>query len=446
MIDLSQFTYKIKSQTNRRVDYVIADRDRFGAKARLEKIVADAGYQYKDGVKSSTSIDIKTLDVTISDQIHRFYFKPKSGGSGAGAEITALGECFQAYACAARQKNGRDLESAEQAIELLDANTINRFTDCDRTLQQCIDGLDPDWLNSGVVIANKLAAKLSGNKYTFLRGGPIVKSVEDTYNTLKKPAGISLNINKWNPSDIWAVKQGFKPNFDHNTLDDYNQYLLTNFNNKNMIGVSLKKLGAAATTCKEELFNGGVPRPQAKFVSYSIAGKRGNDSWSKIYKGRPGAASKDAYLTYKVGGKTIEMQIRTFSNGMSGWQGEIKGSTAAGGKIGGGNLQEALILAGVPKSSFIDQSSFKTLSKINNKKTVQQFTQMYNTLSTDKVSFDEMSMFLQDYNNNWLYSKYLTLQFIYVMITSKKSDQVMSMLDSIASSSTPKSSVFLKYS
>jgi hypothetical protein len=428
------------------VDYVIQDPDRFGAKSRLEKIVADAGLKYKDGVKSSSSIDIKTLDVLFENATHRFYFKPKSGGSGAGAEITALGECFQAYACAARQKKGRALETAEEAIELLDTLTINQFTDCDRTLEQCVKGLDPDWLNSGVVIANKLNGKLGSGKYKFLRGGSIIESIEKTYNTLKKEAGVTLNINKWNPSDIWAMKLNFRPDFGHETLDQYNKYLLTEFNNKNLIGVSLKKLASGATTCKEELFNGGIPRPEAKFVSYSIAGKRGNDAWSKIYKGKPGTASKDAYLTYTVGGKKTEMQIRTFTNGMSGWQGEIKGATAAGGKIGGGNLQEALTLAGIPSSKFIDQTTFKSKSKINNAVTVKQFTEMYNKLSKDKVTVDEMTMFLGDYNDNWLYSKYLTMQFIYVMITARKEDKVMAMLDSIASSSTPKSSVFLKYS
>lgn len=446
MLNLDNFDYQIKKTTARRVEYVIADPDRFGAKERLEKVVKDLGYSYKDGVKSSSSIDIKTLDVSIGDVVHRFFFKPKGGGSGAGAEITALGECFQAFMCAARQKKGSDLETAEEGIELLDANTIRQFTDCDRTIEQCVDKLDPAWMNSGVVIANKFSKQLGSGKYKFLRGGKIIENIEKTYNTLKKPAGVTLNINKWNPADIWAMKATYTPNFDHPTLDAYNQYLLKEYKAKNLIGVSLKKLGNNARTCKEEVFNGGNPRPEAKFVSYSIAGKRGNDSWSKLYKGKPGTASKDAYLKYTVGGKPVEMQIRTFSNGMSGWQGEIKGSTAAGGKIGGGNLQESLILAGIKPNKFIDQSTFKSKSKTKNSETVKKFTEMYNKLSTDKVSFDQMNAFLGDYNDNWLYSKYLTMQFIYVMITENKEDKVMAMLDSIASSSTPKSSVFLKYS
>ena len=318
MLDLEGFEYQIKTTTARRVDYVIADPDRFAAKERLEAAVKMQGYAYKDGVKSSSSIDLKTLDVDLGNITHRFYFKPKGGGSGAGAEITALGECFQAFMCAARQKKGRDLETAEEGIELLDANTIRQFTDCDRTIQQCVDKLDPAWMNSGVVIANKFSKQLGSGNYKFLRGGKIIENIEKTYNTLKKPAGVTLNINKWNPADIWAMKATYTPNFDHPTLDAYNQYLLKEYKAKNLIGVSLKKLANNARTCKEEVFNGGNPRPEAKFVSYSIAGKRGNDSWGKLYKGKPGTASKDAYLKYTVGGKPVEMQIRTFSNGMTG--------------------------------------------------------------------------------------------------------------------------------
>lgn len=448
MLELSGFNYEVKKELASRTEYNVYDADRFAAKEKLENHFTQENYVFKDGVKSSSSIDIKTLDVTIDDRLHRFFFKPrKGGGSGAGAEVTALGECFQAYMCAARQKKGSDLETAEEGIELLTDEYIRNYTDCDRTIEQCILGLDPGWMNSGVVIANKFAKQLVGStRYTFLRGGDIVKDIEDTYNKLKKPAGITLNINKWNPSDIWAMKHtNFEPVFDHKTLDEYNEYLLSNYNNKNLIGLSLKKLSGSAKTCNEELFNGGKKRPQAKFLSYSIAGKRGNGAWRDIYK-KQGTASKDVYLKYKVGNKTFEMQIRTFSNGMSGWQGEIKGTSAAGGKIGGGNLQNALELAGIPSSQFIDQSTFKSQSKITNKKTIKQFTKMYNELSDDKMTETEMTLFVSDYNDNWLYSKYLCLQFIYVMITKKKKDVVMSMLDSIASSSTPKSSVFLKYS
>ena len=54
--------------------------------------------------------------------------------------------------------------------------------------------------------------------------------------------------------------------------------------------------------------------------------------------------SKDIYLRYKSGGKEGEIQLRNFSSRpvTSSWQGEIKGKTAAGGKIGGGIVMTRL--------------------------------------------------------------------------------------------------------
>lgn len=432
-------SYRLKKQTASMMVFVVEDKDRFAAKEKVENAAKENRLEFKDGVKSSDSIDIKTTDITYEGMTYRFFFKPASGGSGAGAEVTALGECFQAYACAARQAKGSNLETAEEVFDIMTSALINNTTDCDRTLEQCRSGLDPDWLNSGVVIANTFAKRLGvGSKYKFLRGGSIVSNIEKTYNELKKKAGIKFNINKWNPADIWAVKQTFRPTFDFDTLDEYNKYILNHFNSNDMIGISLKKLSRGATRATEEIFNGGNVRQEAKFSSFRITPQR-KDFFDK-------SLSKDAYIEYKVGSKTISMQLRTFSAGMSGWQGEIKGSTAAGGKIGGGNLQDALVLAGIVPSSFIDQTAFKPKSKIDNKQTIKDMVKFYEYLTGKKTNSDEMADHLKNFDNNWLYSKYLSMQFIYMMKINKKENAVCSMIDSIAASSTPVSSVFLKYS
>ena len=66
---------------------------------------------------------------------------PKS--SGAGAEITALAESLQAYACAARQHYGKPLGDISQVTEKVvgDAN-------CDRPLKKCLASLDQNWFRS----------------------------------------------------------------------------------------------------------------------------------------------------------------------------------------------------------------------------------------------------------------------------------------------------------
>lgn len=473
MLDKSIFEgmdVNIKSQTANKIEYIVANPDRFGAKDAIEKRAAANGLDYKDGVKSSSSIDLKTTDIIVENVTYRIYYKPRAGGgSGAGAEVTALGECFQAYASAARQVKRKDLQVAEEVFDILDASTIRLNVDADRTLKQCKAGLDPMWMYSGQAIANKLARYLGTGEYVFHRGSPEVTAIEKEYQRLKKIAGITFDINKWNPSDIWAIKKNFNLQTSFETLTDFNQYLLDQHKARNVVGVSLKKLANQSSTPSEEVYNSGAVKKDAKFVGFRI-NARGKDFFEKrqeipvggnfiqktiikeINKRIPDkyTLSKDAYITYKEGTTTKEMQLRTFSAGMSGWQGEIKGSSAAGGKIGGGNLQQALVLAGIDKRDFIDQSIFKEKARSRRKQTLEEFTKFYKYLSKDRRSeqelYVEIEQLVMSFDSNWFYSKYLSMQFLYVMLSKNKQDDVISTLVSIASSSTPISSIFVKYS
>ena len=61
--------------------------------------------------------------------------------SGAGAEVTALAESLQAYACATRQHLGKDLMDISQVTSKTIADA-----ECDRPLAKCIKGLGEDTL------------------------------------------------------------------------------------------------------------------------------------------------------------------------------------------------------------------------------------------------------------------------------------------------------------
>lgn len=440
---LAGMDVNVKSQTKNKIEYIIANPDRFASKELIEQRLKTAKMSFKDGVKSSTSIDIRTTDVVISNVLYRLYYKPRAGGgSGAGAEITALGECFQAYASAARQIKRRDLESADEVFSILDDSKIRLTVDADRTLKQCKEKLDPMWLYSGQAIANELSSYLGAGEYTFHRGSSEVKKIEDLYKKLKKVAGISFDINKWNPADIWAIKKNFNLKTDFKTLTDFNQYLYEQHTNKNLVGVSLKKLSSTISKPVQEIYNSKAAKKKAKFISYRINAK-GKEFFSD-------SLSKDVYITFEEGRSRKEMQFRTFSAGMSGWQGEIKGSSAAGGKIGGGNLETALELAGIASSKFYDQAAFRPKARSKDEKTLKEFTTFYKYLSGDKrsekVLLPEIQILVKSFDHNWFYSKYLGMQFLYLMHSNNKQDDVISTLVSIASSSTPISSIFVKYS
>lgn len=436
---LKDIPFEKKQAGNNRLELVILGSDRFAAKKLVEERLSKFKIDFKDGVKSSSSLDIKTTDFTAGSIFFRLYYKPKSGGSGAGAEVTALGECFQAYASYARQLHTKNFESPEEIVELL-REKGTRGVKADRTLEQCIKGLDPEWMYSGMVIANELKNYLGTGTFTYHRGSDMVNMIAEKYKELSKKAGVTLNINKWNPSDIWVLKDGVTIDLSpFKTLSDFNYYIKDLHLAKKLVGVSLKKVPSGKPT--GTVYN-VKKRPTVKYLGFRLGAA------SKTFFGKDTA--KDVYVSFSDGTSTGEMQIRTFSAGMTGWQGEIKGATAAGGKIGGGNLEDALKFAGVSTLSFVNQTTFKTQSSTKNPMTVKKFTQMYKYLSGDKRKDPEIQKdiaeMMKTYDNNWLYSKFLGMQFLYTMLSSGKQDQVMHQVIAIASSTTNVSSVFIKYS
>ena len=90
-----------------------------------------------------------------------------------------------------------------------------------------------------------------------------------------------------------------------------------------LLGISLKKV---AKDSKAKLTEYGSPNAQSKRESYKYNG---------FTFGQTGEFfnSQDIYMHTNVG----DVQFRTFS-GETAWQGEVKGGAAAGGKIGGGNV------------------------------------------------------------------------------------------------------------
>jgi len=149
--------------------------------------------------------------------------------SGAGSEITALAESLQAYACATRQYLGKDLTSVTDISD----KTI-KDAECDRTLDQCIDGLNAQWFHSVVVTANKIAKDFRINKssnYMYYRGGDLVASIYSEFSNFRKQSGI-VGDDKWNPADIWMAKKGFKFKSDWPSLEDYNRYIYDNYHDK----------------------------------------------------------------------------------------------------------------------------------------------------------------------------------------------------------------------
>ena len=410
--------------------YIVTARadDRVAAKAKIEQNLTTRNIHYVQGVKASSSIEgFKSTDATVDGAVIRIVVKPAKQ-SGAGAETTARGESFQAYASAARQNKSSDLDTADEVFE----RGPGRFADCNRTLEQCAS-LPSNWQYSGFKIANKLASFLGSGTYIFHRGGTFVKQLEDEFYFHKKKEALPIrDINKWNPADIWAVKSSFRmPRSHFQSITEYNQFLYEQFEARNLVGVSLKVLRPGAEPV-QQIYNDTAVLKTVKLIGFTST-----------------LTAKDAYLLFQQGSNRGRMQLRTFSSGTTGWQGEIKGASAAGGKVSGGPLEE-LLTSNVPNIRFL---SFKQASAYVSRVTdalAAEMTKMYNDIveSRLQISVDDMKAALDKNNLGWRFSKYLSLQYASIIAKLPNTQQQRLLTDIIgyAASSTSFSSVFVKYS
>jgi hypothetical protein len=351
--------------------------------------------------------------------------------SGAGAEITALNESLQAYACATRQFLGKDLVDVSQITD-----KTTKDADCDKPLSACLKGLNENYFHSVIVTANAIFNDVPGAKtkgFTFHRGGSLVNKIYKTFSQWRKESGLTQD-DKWNPADIWMVKKGFTFNDKWPSLQDYNRYIYDEFAKSNLVGISLKLVPKGFPTPK--IYNDGKP-VTASFNGYKL--------------GLNMIDSKDIYIKLKSENKEGEIQLRNFSSRPvpSSWQGEIKGKTAAGGKIGGGNVIQAAIDSGIPKNKLTIPSSFTPYINKPTENTFKEFATMFKDLSGSKEKLDNLitqAKIGHRKDKTWWMSKYLGLAFCYAMKTNKKEDAVTKWLFGYGSSATKNSSIFIKYS
>jgi hypothetical protein len=351
------------------------------------------------------------------------------GISGAGAEVTALAESLQAYACATRQFLKKPLTDVAQITKktIGDANA-------DRSLEKCIDGLDAGWYHSVIVTANKIFDDIRPQgKYIFHRGGKLVSDVYGEFTKFRKDSGLTGD-DKWNPADIWMVKENFKFKASWPTLTDYNRYIYDQFALKNLIGVSLKKVPKGDVHSK--IYNDGKPL---------VAEFRGVKLGPNMFD------SKDIYLQYVSEGKDGEIQLRNFSSRpvTSSWQGEIKGKTAAGGKIGGGIIIKAALENGISRSKLMLPPSFNTHITKPSDLILKNFAVMFKELSGTSKKIDELiteTKIRSKQDPTWWMSKFLGVHYVYTIIKEKKQNDVVKWMYSYASSATSNSSIFIKYS
>ena len=343
-------------------------------------------------------------------------------GMGGGAASTAIQESSQSVvnAIAYNVKKGQLSEE-----DLTEENLKKAFksSDTSSSLEEVLDFIknQSSWTNTFISTANILLSNFSNSSFQQHRGSSFVESIYKAYKIAKKEAGISMQADKWNPSDIWMVDASILSTQFPTDLKELNALLVDLYAENKLIGVSLKKTGKEA---KIGTYN--LDEEDKEGYTYTNSdSKPTNNSVSIVYS--------DGVITF-----------RTF-NFASNFAGEIKGKTASHGKIGQGAINDILRENNLPllPSPKDLQSKFKS----KDKDLIEDFYSNYNKV-VEGISKEEFNNIIDIKDLNWLVSKYMSTKLASTIESQdqSKQDEIISDMIRYASSSTKSSSVFAKVS
>ena len=380
------------------------------------------------------------LDIPIREkQVIRIEVKPEnSKGSGGGAAQTALVESAQCVYAAMRYYCPN--------IEKKKAFTIDDFKcgmqHCDVTAKlDEIMSLGKDWQESSWAGANEIFNKVGGKGWTFVRGDVIIDdgAVKNAFNRVKSQTNLSSE-DKWNPADIWMVKDKtkVKKHLDkETTIDCLNNALLQLRIEEQLVGISLKKIEGSP---KMKLLN-DIPaverkkNEKAKFEKYDLTFDNGRKKDNH---------PMDVYLYY--GTSTFEkFQARNFGGPTKGdWKLELKGKSAAQGKIQGKKVQELLKdgkFGTLPEYGGTDTWSNAKKGKLDDE--IYKLLVKYKAKGLKNKSTD-LAWIQNEAEQAWKYSKYAGLKLLDWVSSHKDADQIIKEIYLYASSQSDKSSVYWK--
>ena len=369
------------------------------------------------------------------------------GGSGAGADITAIVECGQALICSlVYNVMKRPIEWEDLKLELLEKSM--EYCYLSENLNTIIERSPPEWVQSYVKSANILYRnyKMSTSPVYFHRGSNFMNAVYSSkkvvYDNDKKSktqqAPGSFSDDKWNPGDIWMTTLKTVPVISSDSWASLNKDVYDLARAKKLIGVSLKKVGSSAHI---EEYN-ALSIKQTK--DYSYGGFRVTSA-SERGPLPPFFNSIDLYMT--VGDKEIQFRA---TSGEASWQGEIKGATAAGGKIGGGNVN--FYLKKYTGRGVFEKEEKEVINFTKSKEFFSEFYALYKKHFDGKIlSYEEFVVnanLKQKESAGYLFSKYINMKFIDIFLSANAQTRNKIATDFLryAASNTDQSSFFVKIS
>jgi len=357
------------------------------------------------------------------------HYGEKSTGSGGGAAQTAVQESSQCLVNAIRYNKGSEI--TEKDLNEKNFARATKRIETTSSLEEMMSFIQDNssWKTSLISTANALAKQFPGN-FKFYRGQGVATAVDQAAKSCLKLTIGNLNINKWNPADIWMASDNLDISSIPQNTEIYklNKWMKAKYKSKELIGVSLKKCGE---DCKLTVYNlKEIERPE----KFEGLGPKDTNFFKSL----------DIYIKYTDG----LIQFRNFSN-ITSWQGEIKSKTAAGGKIGGGGVSMVVSLQG-KQDSLPQQSEVLAACKSADEKTASDLYKKYKSISLLKSKMKEEE-FIETFLSAPLSSKtsnYMNIELLNRLskMSEEEKDKFVQGLISYAKSETNVSSVFVKAS
>ena len=445
----------------------VEERDRKKAtdnisKAILNKDVSGASGKYTYVMpQKDNRIDIPIVVGKQSERIVRIEVKPVTGGgSGGGSASTAINECMAAvYAAIRFHLVNKDLDPDKGLDEKLLNDAYNNHCSLDRPLKDL--WADSVWHHAHCLVANKLFHKVAVKDAHFYRGSGFDDAeIKQAYNrvnlnlkALKEPYFTAED--KWNPADIWIAENGFdiSPLNKLDTAAEINKFFDEKYASKELVGVSLKKLGATAnfSVINEE----PAAERKAKVDSFKWINNNGTGGYDLLFENR-GGNPIDVYLYYGSG-SFDKFQLRNFGGKKASWQIELKGATAAHGRCGGGNVAEIVnkyAPNAMPWNNDLLYNQCNPDDKSNRISITQEIAKLLvdfkaknvkgkNQWSRDQTQYEDI---IAQQSTEWRYSKLNGLRLLKALEDNKGkvANQIVQALYLFASSQLDFSSVFVK--
>ena len=380
----------------------------------------------------------------ISSHIYKSrLFGGETAGAGPGTKATAETEAAQALWCAAVTKEGMDKPYEYFTNDILSKHTNRAFTggtNLKTMLGIAEDWKESSWLTARVLIKNGFITK----DHTFHRDDRKMNGVYSIKKDAYRNSDLkNLNNDKWNPGDIWAFDSTYdEKNLPTDTIRGLNKYLLEQYIDRHIVGISLKKIDKGEGNYKEYNLEVPVPTDDYKLMGLHVKSQKRGTFWT----------TKECVITSKEG---MVLDIKA-NKSMGTMKIEIKGKGARGGSIGYGPIEDSVEIVKLPKLR--SQRDLIALAKLitskpgkngkHDRKTLTARRDFYNRINKyEKMTRNVFDTEIDKKDASWVHAKLGGMEILDAFQASAiKQNRLITRIINYAASKSEDASVYVKIS